>query len=229
MSARARACVCMCLCVCVCVCVCVCTRAGGRRGRAPIRRYSSIRSLSFQPPETPPAHHARSMGLRSHLEAKARHAGPVALNGGFAVGDGIGGLGEEHALVAGRLFVLAHAAGLLRAASVVFASVFRPRRSGRAGWAQADLGLGSGIRGRGGGLRLGLGGQGSCWGGRIGQTAGTGLRVEDFFFIFTHASRRIARPWRLWTIGLWSRKINRERGKKKDVVVCAMMRCDDRR
>ena len=112
MSARARACVCMCLCVCVCVCVCVCTRAGGRRGRAPIRRYSSIRSLSFQPPETPPAHHARSMGLRSHLEAKARHAGPVALNGGFAVGDGIGGLGEEHALVAGRLFVLAHAAGL---------------------------------------------------------------------------------------------------------------------
>ena len=46
------------------------------------------------------------------LETEAGHAAPVLLDSGLAVGLGVRRLGEEHALVAPRLLVLADAAGL---------------------------------------------------------------------------------------------------------------------
>ena len=47
------------------------------------------------------------------LEPEPGHAAAVQVDGRLAVLLGVGGVGEEHALVALGLFVLAHAAGLL--------------------------------------------------------------------------------------------------------------------
>ncbi len=47
-----------------------------------------------------------------YLEAKAGHACPVLVDCRLAVGGRVGRLGEEHALVALRLFLCANAAGL---------------------------------------------------------------------------------------------------------------------
>lgn len=55
---------------------------------------------------------------RLHLEAEAGHAGAVLVDGGFAVGGRVGGVGEEHALVALGLFLCANAAGLECVSSV---------------------------------------------------------------------------------------------------------------
>lgn len=51
-------------------------------------------------------------------EAKALHAGLVFLDHVLAVGLRVGSVGEEHALVAGGLFILADAAWLLHYVSL---------------------------------------------------------------------------------------------------------------
>lgn len=48
------------------------------------------------------------------LEAESSHARLVLLNGGLALLLGVIGLGEQHAVVAGSLFGLADATGLMR-------------------------------------------------------------------------------------------------------------------
>lgn len=84
----------------------------------------------------------------------------------------------------------------------------------------ADLGFGSGIRGHSGGLRLGLGGEGSCWAGAWSE-AGTG------FGWWTLYSRIEADCEAMATVG--DRAVDAGNQSKKDVVVCVMMRHDDRR
>jgi hypothetical protein len=48
-----------------------------------------------------------------HLESKSSHAALVLVYQGLAVGGGVLGRREQHALVALRLLLLAHAAGLI--------------------------------------------------------------------------------------------------------------------
>lgn len=75
----------------------------------------------------------------------------------------------------------------------------------------ADLGLGSGIRGHSGGLRLGLGGEGSCW-------AGAWSDVETGFGRRTFHSRIEADCEAMATVGDWAvdtKNQSRERGGGK--------------
>ena len=65
-----------------------------------------------------------------YLEAKSRHATPVLLNGRPAVLLGVLGCGEEHALVALRLLILAHAAWLSAAAAAARVSAAFHSRGG---------------------------------------------------------------------------------------------------
>ena len=97
------------------------------------------------------------------LEAEASHAALVLVDGGLAVGGRVGGLGEQHALVALRLFVLAHAAGLL-----VWRQYFETegsRAAGKVRESQSYLGLG-GFQVCDGLVVLGA--QGSYLGGQLG-------------------------------------------------------------
>lgn len=52
--------------------------------------------------------------LELNLEPIPSHAVLILLDQGLAVGLWVAGLGEEHAVIAGALFFLAHAAWLLR-------------------------------------------------------------------------------------------------------------------
>lgn len=63
------------------------------------------------------------------LEAEASHTATVLLDGGLAVSLGICRLGEEHALVALRLLVLADTAGLEQRAGQTLANAHTKGRS----------------------------------------------------------------------------------------------------
>jgi hypothetical protein len=73
------------------------------------------------------------------LEAKASHAGLVLFDHGLALLGRVVGFGEEHAVIAGRLFLLANTAGLQSLVTVyiqwgsesVVPWAFRPERTAR--------------------------------------------------------------------------------------------------